>query len=116
MSVGRTDQFVPNFSISLTCLAGCCADVHAFLGWFDIGFEACHKPVRFSTGPHSRYTHWKSTVFYIPGSLMLSQGEEIKGKLSVAPNERNHRDLDISISWEVEGHGEDAKGSMDYKM
>lgn len=90
--------------------------VHAFLGWFDIGFEACHKPVRFSTGPHSRYTHWKSTVFYIPEALMLSQGEDLKGTLSVAPNSRNHRDLDIVIGWQVEGQGDDTKGEMAYKM
>ena len=35
------------------------ADVHAFLGWFDCAFRACHKPVSFSTGPHAKYTHWK---------------------------------------------------------
>lgn len=90
--------------------------VHAFLGWFDISFDACHKPVKFSTGPHSRYTHWKSTVFYIPDSLMLSAGQEIKGSLSVAPNTKNHRDLDIGISWEVEGQDEAGKGEMKYKM
>lgn len=32
--------------------------VHAFLAWFDIGFGACHKPIEFSTGPHTKYTHW----------------------------------------------------------
>lgn len=91
-------------------------DVHAFLGWFDIGFEACHKPIRFSTGPHSRYTHWKSTVFYIPDALMLSQGQEVKGTLTVAPNQKNHRDLDISIGWETQGQGDEGKGQMQYKM
>jgi protein arginine N-methyltransferase 1 len=35
------------------------ADIHAFLGWFDCSFDACHKPVKFSTGPHAKYTHWK---------------------------------------------------------
>lgn len=34
-------------------------DIHAFLGWFDCSFDACHKPVKFSTGPHAKYTHWK---------------------------------------------------------
>lgn len=33
--------------------------VHAFLAWFDISFECTHKKVKFSTGPHSQYTHWK---------------------------------------------------------
>ena len=29
-------------------------DVHAFLGWFDISFSCCHKPVNFSTGPQAK--------------------------------------------------------------
>lgn len=29
-------------------------DVHAFLGWFDIVFSKCHKPVQFSTGPQAK--------------------------------------------------------------
>lgn len=35
--------------------------IHAFLGWFDVSFRACHKAVSFSTGPHAKYTHWKRT-------------------------------------------------------
>lgn len=35
-------------------------DVHAFLAWFDVSFECTHKKVKFSTGPHAQYTHWKS--------------------------------------------------------
>jgi protein arginine N-methyltransferase 1 len=31
---------------------------HAFLAWFDIDFGCCHKPIRFSTGPFAKYTHW----------------------------------------------------------
>jgi hypothetical protein len=29
-------------------------DVHAFLGWFDTHFNACHKRISFSTGPHAK--------------------------------------------------------------
>ncbi|WFD39648.1 type I protein arginine methyltransferase [Malassezia japonica] len=89
--------------------------VHAFLGWFDIGFEACHKPVRFSTGPHSRYTHWKQTVFYTPETLTVSQGEVISGHLTCAPNARNPRDLDISIQYKLEG-ANPVEAEMKYKM
>ena len=46
--------------------------VHAIVAWFDIGFEACHKPVRFSTGPHAKYTHWKQTVFYIQEPVVIN--------------------------------------------
>ena len=48
------------------------ADIHAFLGWFDISFSACHKPINFSTGPQAKYTHWKQTVFYTPDTLTVS--------------------------------------------
>ncbi|WFD05831.1 type I protein arginine methyltransferase [Malassezia vespertilionis] len=89
--------------------------VHAFLGWFDIGFEACHKPVRFSTGPHSRYTHWKQTVFYTPNTLTVSEGDEIEGRLSCGPNARNPRDLDITVAYRV-GGAHPAEGEMQYKM
>lgn len=89
--------------------------VHAFLGWFDIGFEACHKPVRFSTGPHSRGTHWKQTVFYTAEPLALHAGESIKGTLHCAPNARNNRDLDISIQFRTEGEVP-AQGELTFKM
>jgi len=46
--------------------------VHAIVAWFDIAFEACHKPVRFSTGPHAKYTHWKQTVFYIQEPVVIN--------------------------------------------
>jgi hypothetical protein len=47
------------FVTSLTILRVFCQilDVHALLGWFDVSFRACHKPVSFSTGPHAKYTH-----------------------------------------------------------
>src|ERR1041384_2228428 len=45
--------------------------------WFDIEFTACHKPIRFSTGPHTKYTHWKQTVFYLQDVLTVEEGEEI---------------------------------------
>ena len=89
--------------------------VHAFLGWFDISFDACHKPVKFSTGPHSRYTHWKQTVFYTKDMLTVSQGDAITGRLSCAPNERNNRDLDIVIDYAVQGEAA-TSGRMEYKM
>ncbi len=33
---------------------GLIVDIHAFLGWFDIAFSCCHKPIQFSTGPHAK--------------------------------------------------------------
>lgn len=92
--------------------------VHALIAWFDIEFSACHKPIRFSTGPHTKYTHWKQTVFYLRDMLTVQVGENVKGSLSCRPNERNRRDLDIEISWELETEEVErcVAGRASYKM
>ncbi|BGO96371.1 Protein arginine N-methyltransferase 1 [Rhodotorula toruloides] len=77
--------------------------VHAFLGWFDCAFRACHKPVSFSTGPHAKYTHWKQTVFYLTDMVTLQTNDSIEGVITVSPNARNPRDLDIVIDYKVDG-------------
>ncbi|KIY53095.1 putative arginine methyltransferase [Fistulina hepatica ATCC 64428] len=87
--------------------------VHAFLAWFDIVFDCTHKKVHFSTGPQAQYTHWKQTVFYTPSTLTVNAGDTIKGRLSCAPNERNNRDLDISITY---GRNDEEQVTMVYKM
>ena len=43
----------------------------------------------------------RQTVFYTPDTLGLQVGDQITGELSCAPNARNPRDLDISISYSV---------------
>lgn len=105
-------------------------DVHAFLAWFDIVFECTHKKVKFSTGPHAQYTHWKyvcdlalwlghsillnrQTVFYTPSTITIGEGEEMTGEVSCSPNARNNRDLDITISYSV---GEGEEKIVEYKM
>ncbi|RKF77234.1 Protein arginine N-methyltransferase 1 [Golovinomyces cichoracearum] len=92
--------------------------VHALIGWFDIEFSACHKPIRFSTGPHTKYTHWKQTVFYLHDVLTVQQGEQIKGVLENKPNEKNKRDLDIKISYKLitDDVNRKAEGSCEFGM
>ena len=92
--------------------------VHALIAWFDIDFTACHKPIRFSTGPHTKYTHWKQTVFYLREVLTVEQGEQIQGILMNKPNEKNKRDLDIKISYQLEAgdSNRSTRGSCEYKM
>ncbi|KAK0552121.1 Nuclear SAM-dependent mono-and asymmetric methyltransferase [Tilletia horrida] len=88
---------------------------HAFIGWFDISFDACHKPVQFSTGPQARYTHWKQTVFYTRDMLTLNANDLVNGTITCAPNGKNPRDLDIKITWKVEGEVP-SEGEMVYQM
>ncbi|KAL8293752.1 hypothetical protein RQP46_000453 [Phenoliferia psychrophenolica] len=89
--------------------------IHAFLGWFDVSFRACHKPVSFSTGPHAKYTHWKQTVLYLGEMVTLKENDSVEGTISVAPNAKNPRDLDIVLDYKVDGaHGGGEK--REYRM
>lgn len=92
--------------------------IHALIAWFDIEFTACHKPITFSTGPHSKYTHWKQTVFYLRDVLRVEEGEQVTGFLMSKPNEKKKRDLDITITYQLQTDEESrvAAGSLDYKM
>ncbi|KAK3203387.1 hypothetical protein GRF29_112g1142666 [Pseudopithomyces chartarum] len=92
--------------------------VHAIIAWFDIEFSACHKPIKFSTGPHTKYTHWKQTVFYLRDVLTVEEGEEIVGELENKPSEKNHRDLDITISYKLntEDMHRQSSGTGTYRM
>ncbi|KAF2262595.1 S-adenosyl-L-methionine-dependent methyltransferase [Lojkania enalia] len=106
------------FSLPYNLIARRSDFVHALIAWFDIEFSACHKPIRFSTGPHTKYTHWKQTVFYLQDVLTVEEGETITGVLDNKPSEKNHRDLDIKISYklETEDMNRQAEGSGMYKM
>ena len=92
--------------------------IHALIAWFDIDFTACHKPIRFSTGPHTKYTHWKQTVCYLREVLTVEEGEIVTGFLSNKPNDKNRRDLDIRIDYELDTADSmrSAAGSCEYKM
>ncbi|CCJ29606.1 unnamed protein product [Pneumocystis jirovecii] len=85
--------------------------IHAIIAWFDIEFEACYKPVRFSTGPHAKYTHWKQTVFYLN-----DEGEIIYGTITNGPNQENHRDLDITIEYRFDKSDKPINGICSYTM
>ena len=40
--------------------------------------------------PHSRYTHWKQTIFYLDDYITVKKGEEVTGTFHLKPNERNN--------------------------
>jgi len=105
--------FTANFSLEATRRDY----VHALLAWFDVSFKASHKPLGFSTGPQAKYTHWKQTVFYLNDVVAVDVGDAIQGSISVAPNQKNNRDLDIAIEYSVTGSASDgAKQRIEYKM
>lgn len=77
--------------------------IQALVTFFTVEFTRCHKRMGFSTGPDSRYTHWKQTVFYIRDYLTIKKDETLQGQFSVKSNERNVRDLDFEISVNFNG-------------
>jgi protein arginine N-methyltransferase 1 len=89
---------------------------HALLAYFDCTFTRCHKPITFSTGPLSDYTHWKQTIFYLYDALSCCGGDVIQGELSCSPNSSNPRDLDISIDVHFDGSKSSYYRSHSYKL
>jgi len=105
--------FVSKFKIQATRTEG----VHAFVTHWSCDFSHCHTQTGFSTAPSAPYTHWKQVVFYLEKDLYMQRGDCIEGTIKIAPNERNNRDLDITIESTMLGQ-DDRKltQKMDYKM
>jgi type I protein arginine methyltransferase len=89
---------------------------HALVAWFDIEFSHCHKPVRFSTGPAAKYTHWKQTFFYLEDVLCADVGETLSGELRCRPNARNRRDLDIELDYAFDGKIMQSRRTQSYRL
>ncbi|KAF3546831.1 hypothetical protein DY000_02006592 [Brassica cretica] len=75
-------------------------------------FDAIASLSRFGThdtitkcnaGLKSRDTHWKETVLYLEDVLTICEGETITGSMTIAPNEKNLLDVDIELSYSLNG-------------
>lgn len=81
-----------------------CKDfVHAFVCWFDVVFNACRVPLTLTTSPRNKYTHWKQTVFYIQDDIAIDPGDVITGMIAVRKSKNNHRNLDVKITYKLNG-------------
>lgn len=90
--------------------------IHALVAYFDVSFTKCHKLMGFSTGPKSRTTHWKQTVLYLEDVLSICKGETLTGTMTVAPNKKNPRDVDITVKYSLNGQHCQATRTQSYKM
>lgn len=70
----------------------------------------------FSAGPRSKATHWKQTVLYLEDVLTICEGEAVVGSLTVEPNERNPRDVDIMLKYSLNGQHCQVSRTQHYKM
>ncbi|KAK4480057.1 hypothetical protein RD792_013114 [Penstemon davidsonii] len=90
--------------------------IHALVAHFDVSFTKCHKLISFSTGPKSQTTHWKQTILYLEDVLTICQGEALMGTMTVAPNIKNPRDVDITLKYSLNGRNCVASRTQFYRM
>ncbi|KAL1210634.1 Protein arginine N-methyltransferase 1.1 [Cardamine amara subsp. amara] len=90
--------------------------IHALVAYFDVSFTMCHKLLGFSTGPKSRATHWKQTVLYLDDVLTICEGETITGTMAVSNNKKNPRDIDIKLTYSLNGEHCKVSKTQHYKM
>ena len=92
--VSVTDlEFESSFELQVA-RSGVC---HALLSYFDIGFESCPSPVRFTTAPSGVPTHWKQCVFYLKHHLTVKEGSW----LSLSPSGSKLTRLQATRLWEA---------------
>jgi len=86
-------DFTSNFQLEINKTE----TLHALVAFFNVEFSKTHTKLWFSTGPKSKSTHWKQTVFYLREPLHVKANDIVKGKIAVKRNDKNPRDLDIEI-------------------
>lgn len=90
---------------------------HAFVTWFDVEFSGLDNPCTLPTGPQHRSTHWKQTVYYTEeSSIPASENDTVQGTYECVPNGKNHRDLDVHLTYQFEGQLASVKGDTHYKI
>ncbi|KAK1265365.1 putative protein arginine N-methyltransferase 1 [Acorus gramineus] len=90
--------------------------IHALVAYFDVSFTKCHKFTGFSTGPRSKATHWKQTVLYLEDVLTICEGETLVGSMTVEPNKKNPRDIEIMLKYSLNGRHCHVSRIQHYKM
>ncbi|KAE8714112.1 putative protein arginine N-methyltransferase 1 [Hibiscus syriacus] len=80
----------------------------------DASFTAPFKLI--AERPKSRATHWKQTVLYLEDVLTICEGDAITGSMTVAPNKKNPRDVDIMVKYSLSGRRGVVSRVQFYKM
>ncbi|KAJ7296007.1 hypothetical protein O6H91_01G051100 [Diphasiastrum complanatum] len=116
MDIGKMKIGDASFSAPFKLVATRNDFIHALVAYFDVSFTQCHKPMGFSTGPRSRATHWKQTVMYLEDVITICEGEALTGCLTVSPNPKNPRDVDITVQYTFNGKRAQASRTQLYRM
>jgi protein arginine N-methyltransferase 1 len=90
--------------------------VHALVSWFDTIFSDLENPVTLSTSPYRKYTHWKNVVFYTDNNMNVSRGDVLQGSIAVRKSKTNFRELDVKISYHLDGEYDRKDFTQMYKI
>ncbi|GMH81072.1 hypothetical protein TL16_g08818 [Triparma laevis f. inornata] len=80
--------------------------INCFIISFDVDFDLPrHSKVSFSTSVQTTPTHWMQTLLWLEPSTVpeMKAGEVMKGDMRVERCRGNHRDIEFTIDWRVEG-------------
>jgi len=83
---------------------------------FDVDFDLReYTKASFSTSCQTEPTHWKQTALWFDpaDAPSLQAGEVLKGTLHMARNDRNQRDMDFIVTWEI---GDDSASTFDPRV
>ena len=77
--------------------SGKCSAIGAY---FNIDFtDGLAHPVSFSTGPFSKATHWKQTIFFLEETISVHRGDEISGFIDCHKNPHDPRSLIVNLTF-----------------
>ena len=62
--------------------------IHAVVCWFDAYFSHLNNPVKLSTSPYGKQTHWKQVTFYLNHEIKAKQGQILNGSIAVKKSEK----------------------------
>ena len=96
-----TSELSIDATFSLTSLES--TSLYGFVVWFDVVFEGEEETILLSTSPFEEPTHWSQTIFYLENPVKITMDTVIEGRFEMKPNEKNFRDQDITIKYNVDG-------------
>ncbi|XP_067633862.1 uncharacterized protein Art3 [Eurosta solidaginis] len=96
LNLKTVDLNYSNFSVqfSLYCMKE--GVLSSFVGYFDTYFDL-PVPVKFSTSPKDKPTHWKQVVFFLEQPQKVTVGDVVLGNLICRRSRNSARSLDITI-------------------
>lgn len=86
----------------------------AFIVYFDVLFSKGNDIITLKTGPLSKETRWKQTIFYVKDNLFCRKDETIKGSFSCI--QKSNKEINITLNIDFEGEMCKSKSTQYYRM